>query len=404
MQPSCKKIAWVATINAKMEAQFPSEQIMAKRISVILSQGQSNNPGKRRLEEGIIAGLMFESGFDVTVIPNLYDLKADSTGMLALKGISGDMILCSWMFERAAHWILDRNQITGHVGTTLLVNDDEDEEEEELEEDDKTRVIEHREIANRRIYCLDLKIAKKAEVYIDEAKRIFSELNVETVGLNLGSPKLTNGSTQANGSKDHAETGPTPEQLNRLESPTNTTSLAADGNGLQSPAQANGQEGDDPVQRIEERTPRRWYPVIDYSRCTNCLECIDFCLFGVYGIDKIDTILVEQPDNCRKGCPACSRVCPENAIIFPQHKTPVIAGSAELGSSLKIDLSQLFGAPDKNKSATEMAADERDQHLALAGRQTVGMQGLEKRQPKHKRMRQRDELDILADQLDDFDS
>ena len=59
------------------------------------------------------------------------------------------------------------------------------------------------------------------------------------------------------------------------------------------------------------------------------MECIDFCLFGVYGIDEQETILVEQPDNCRKGCPACSRVCPENAIIFPQHKTPVIAGDPE---------------------------------------------------------------------------
>ena len=81
------------------------------------------------------------------------------------------------------------------------------------------------------------------------------------------------------------------------------------------------------VIRVEEETGRRWYPVIDYSRCTNCMECIDFCLFGVYGVDNIETILVEQPDNCRKGCPACSRVCPENAIMFPQHKTPAIAGS-----------------------------------------------------------------------------
>jgi MinD superfamily P-loop ATPase len=48
------------------------------------------------------------------------------------------------------------------------------------------------------------------------------------------------------------------------------------------------------------------------------MECIDFCLFGVYGVDRGETILVEQPDNCRKGCPACSRVCPENAIM----KTP----------------------------------------------------------------------------------
>ena len=33
--------------------------------------------------------VLSEAGIDVTVIPHLYDLKADSTGMLALKGISG---------------------------------------------------------------------------------------------------------------------------------------------------------------------------------------------------------------------------------------------------------------------------------------------------------------------------
>lgn len=354
---------------------------MAKRISVIVSQGQSNNPSKRRLEEEIIAGLMFEPGFDVTVIPHLYDLKADSTGMLALKGVTGDMIICTWMFERAAHWILDRNQIAGHVGTTLLINeDDEDEEEEEELEDEKARVIDQREIPNRRIYCLDLKITNQSSAFIDEAKRILDELSVKVVSLGLEGnlPKTTQ---------------------QRFETPTNTTSLDRNGQGLESPN--SNPEG--AVTRIEERAPRRWYPVIDYSRCTNCLECIDFCLFGVYGVDRIDTILVEQPDNCRKGCPACSRVCPENAIIFPQHKTPVIAGSAELGASLKIDLSQLFGAPDKGQSATQVAADERDQQLAMAGRETVGMQGLDKRQPNHKRNRKRDSLDALMDQLDEMD-
>lgn len=368
---------------------------MAKRISVILSQGQSNNPSKRRLEEGIIAGLMFQPGFDVTVIPHLYDLKADSTGMLALKGITGDMIVCSWMFERAAHWILDRNQISGQVGTTLLVNDDddfdEDEEEEDIEED-KLRVIENREIPGRRIYCLDMKVSNKADDYIEEAKRILDELSVKVVSLGLGSsPKQ-----------------PTHEQQQRFENPANTTSLSRNGNGLEhaepsSNGNSTDSESENNVNRIEERAPRRWYPVIDYSRCTNCLECIDFCLFGVYGVDRIDTILVEQPDNCRKGCPACSRVCPENAIIFPQHKTPVIAGANELGANLKIDLSQLFGAPDKGQSAAQVAADERDKQLAIAGRQTVGMQGLDKRQPRHKRNRERDELDELIDQLDHFD-
>ena len=92
-----------------------------------------------------------------------------------------------------------------------------------------------------------------------------------------------------------------------------------------------------------EDVRRRWYPVIDYSRCTNCMECIDFCLFGVYGVDGADRILVEQQDNCKKGCPACSRVCPVNAIFFPEHKTPAIAGAEGGGATdFKIDLSKLF--------------------------------------------------------------
>ena len=114
------------------------------------------------------------------------------------------------------------------------------------------------------------------------------------------------------------------------------------------------------VLRIDEQPARRWYPVIDYTRCTNCMECLDFCLFGVYGVDKLDTILIEQPDNCRKGCPACSRVCPENAIIFPQHKTPAIAGSDERAGVLKIDLSKLFGGGEgatllRSQSLNEMS-------------------------------------------------
>ena len=368
---------------------------MAKRLSVIVSQGHSNNPAKRQLEEDIVAGLLFEPGVDVTVVPNLYDLKPDSTGMLALQGVSGDMVVCSWMFERAAHWILDRNQISGQVGTTLLKNEDEDDDEEEIEEESKSRVVDQREIPNRRIYCLDLKTTNDANQFIDEIKRIHSELNVSVVNLSLAGPAKA----------------PTIEQMNRFENPTNTTSLASSGNGSlntadNGPLDGNAIAGSDvngAVNRIEESATRRWYPVIDYSRCTNCLECIDFCLFGVYGVDRIDTILVEQPDNCRKGCPACSRVCPENAIIFPQHKTPAIAGSAEVGASLKIDLSQLFSAPDQSKSAEEIAAQERDEQLLLAGRDAVGMSvGMPKRQAD-KSDAGRDELDDLVDQLDQLD-
>ena len=127
------------------------------------------------------------------------------------------------------------------------------------------------------------------------------------------------------------------------------------------------------------------------------MECIDFCLFGVYGVDGLDTILVEQPDNCRKGCPACSRVCPENAIIFPQHKSPAIAGSPdENAGGLKIDLSQLFGAPN----AIEIAAQERDVELVATGRDAVGLSvGIPKRQSGQPQG-PKDDLDKLMDQLD----
>src|SRR5262249_17007512 len=110
-------------------------------------------------------------------------------------------------------------------------------------------------------------------------------------------------------------------------------------------------------EQLLKQPERRWYPVIDYSRCTNCMEGIDFCLFGVYGVDKLDRILVENQDNCKRGCPACSRVCPEHAIMFPDYKTPAIAG-APVGaiSGLKIDLTKLFGGGD----ALQIAAAERD--------------------------------------------
>ena len=120
-------------------------------------------------------------------------------------------------------------------------------------------------------------------------------------------------------------------------------------------------------------------------------------------MDRAETILVEQPDNCRKGCPACSRVCPENAIIFPQHKTPAIAGAPVEMGGLKIDLSKLFGAPDTNEDAAEVAARERDEQLILAGRQAVGEVKRTRATAASNESRPKDELDNLLDQLDSLD-
>jgi NAD-dependent dihydropyrimidine dehydrogenase PreA subunit len=62
-----------------------------------------------------------------------------------------------------------------------------------------------------------------------------------------------------------------------------------------------------------------WFPLIDYARCTSCGQCAEFCLFGVY--EKIDgKIVVVNPEGCKNNCPACARICPRTAIIFPKYE------------------------------------------------------------------------------------
>ncbi|MDR0894428.1 MAG: ferredoxin family protein [Prevotellaceae bacterium] len=73
--------------------------------------------------------------------------------------------------------------------------------------------------------------------------------------------------------------------------------------------------------------PEAWFPVIDKERCTDCGKCHDFCLFGVYAKSAEGQVCVVQPQNCKNNCPACARVCPSRAIIFPKYdKSPINGG------------------------------------------------------------------------------
>jgi NAD-dependent dihydropyrimidine dehydrogenase PreA subunit len=341
------------------------------RLTVVLSQGQGKNPSKRNLEECIVAALIMEPGLDVSVIPYLYDLDAGHTGRLFLEGVQGDMVVLSWLYPRAAFWLLDRDGIRGHFGESNLKPpaEDEEEDEEEAGEPEPPKGIGSVEIPDRHIYCLDLRDFNTHGPYIEEIRRIAAECR------------------ERHEAKHRAKAGPPA-----------IVQLGVNING-------NGNAAAPEVPRFAPEAllkapDRRWYPVIDYSRCTNCMECLDFCLFGVYGVDGLDRLVVENQDSCKKGCPACSRVCPENAIMFPDYKSAAIAGAAvgNIGG-LKIDLSKLFGGGD----ALTVAAQERDRELVRDGRDAVGMTvGIPKRQTS-KPQEPKDDLDRLMDSLDDLD-
>lgn len=71
-----------------------------------------------------------------------------------------------------------------------------------------------------------------------------------------------------------------------------------------------------------------WFPMIDYSRCNSCGQCADFCLFGVY--EKIgNKIVVVNPKGCKNNCPACGRICPSTAIVFPKYEHDGAIAGAE---------------------------------------------------------------------------
>ena len=365
-------------------------------LLVVVSQGQSRSPEKRSLEDSIATIAASLPNTTSLIVPHLYDLASESQSVKKMREWTGPIVILSWLFDRAGFWVLDRHEIRGQHGEVLLLNLDlvsDDDEEEEDKEDEKAadRVANIAVRPLRKIYSIDMRAGSSGEVFAAEFRRILSieQLDAPTKVL---------------------------LSLDRFINPTNSTALSMDGSGRLdgnaiAPVSHESPLGIVPL-RMDEHPQRRWYPVIDYSRCTNCMECIDFCLFGVYGVDRGETILVEQPDNCRKGCPACSRVCPENAIMFPQHKTPAIAGAPVDAGGFKIDLSKLFGAPERDEDPAEAAARERNEQLILAGRAAVDFNPGSTESASSvsstatveasvaKQERKPDELDSLLDQLD----
>ena len=304
---------------------------MINKLTVIVSQGRGGPSSRQELQRGLAGALEDWPSLDVVTLPHLYDLAPEGPGMQHLHSVSGDMIVLSWLYPRAAFWLLDANGIKGRMGRTPFFPD------EELETAPEGPAQPVGYSPDRTIWCFDLRMHDRVEPMLQEIERIAAEATVEPVA-----------------SVEWGEA-------------------------------ASGRSS------LEENTRLRWYPVIDYSRCGNCLECLNFCLFGVFGLDESEQLIVEQPDACRDGCPACSRVCPSHAIIFPQHNSPAIAGDPEAAADgFNLDLVQLLGSA----SAAELAAVERDRALSEKGK-------ADRSEPKTPA--EKDDLDQLVDELDGMD-
>ncbi|MGH9159662.1 MAG: ferredoxin family protein [Vicinamibacteraceae bacterium] len=154
-----------------------------------------------------------------------------------------------------------------------------------------------------------------------------------------------------------------------------------DVDGLEPGALVDAMDALRAAERAEGAKPwKPWFPVIDYTRCTNCMQCLSFCLFDVYGVSSDGKIQVQNQTNCKTDCPACSRVCPEVAIMFPKYRHGPINGDKVdtddvRREAMKVDISSLLGGDiyaalrDRSAKAKSRFSKERDDDRALKERQ-----------------------------------
>jgi Pyruvate/2-oxoacid:ferredoxin oxidoreductase delta subunit len=156
-----------------------------------------------------------------------------------------------------------------------------------------------------------------------------------------------------------------------------TLTLGKDLSAAEAVAAAQAERDRVGARKLAEWKP--WFPVIDYARCTNCMQCLTFCLFDVYGVDSNQKIQVQHQSNCKTDCPACSRVCPEAAIMFPKYKSGPINGDAVRQEDLKreamkVDITALLGGDlyaslrGRQQEARKRFSTERDESKALLER------------------------------------
>jgi NAD-dependent dihydropyrimidine dehydrogenase PreA subunit len=110
-----------------------------------------------------------------------------------------------------------------------------------------------------------------------------------------------------------------------------------------------GSEDEVPLPPPREGDWEPWFPVIDRDRCVDCRQCLSFCLFGVYDLTPEGTVAVADPESCKNNCPACARICPEVAIMFPKLDEAPIDGAPVTEENMasgrvRVNMDEMLGA------------------------------------------------------------
>lgn len=185
------------------------------------------------------------------------------------------------------------------------------------------------------------------------------------------------------------------EQVRQIAGRTSDEQFEADAQTARSAATQSTPVGANGTRPVE-----RWYPVLDMDSCVDCYECLNFCLFGVYDLDAHSRIFVAMPDECRTGCPACSRICPTGAIFFPKHRDPMVAGLVDRGSSTTADNAS---SPATGSPAAHEAERERNRAMEEAEENASDQTDEQRRDGQDEWITPISDVERWVREVDDFD-
>jgi len=83
------------------------------RSTIIISRSDLAVVERRVFEDACIRRLAERDCASVLVVPSIYFMTDDHPGLSALKDISGDLVFASWLYPRAAYWVLRARGIEG---------------------------------------------------------------------------------------------------------------------------------------------------------------------------------------------------------------------------------------------------------------------------------------------------